>query len=81
MFLLGEETASETNASFLSPDEAWAIDRKIDDGLPQQGSVWGFNWNTCTDAAAAATPDAAYDLDGSESTSSKSCALMFRVKL
>ena len=44
-------TDALTEASILRPEEAWNIDKKIDDGKPGTGKVIAKYWNTCTDAA------------------------------
>lgn len=35
----------------ISPQEAWNIDSKVDDGKPGTGKVFVKNWDICTDAA------------------------------
>ena len=35
----------------ISPQEAWNIDMKLDDGKPGTGKVFVKNWDICTDAA------------------------------
>jgi len=55
--------------TFLTPQEAWNVDTKMDDGRPSQGKVWGYKGTTaqpCTDranqAAGAADAAAVYNL-------------------
>ena len=69
----GAALANIADIAILSPEETWNIDTKMDDGLPQQGKVWAVGWDTCTDAATAASTDGEYAL----STTSKECALLF----
>lgn len=70
----------------LTPEEAWSLDSKYDDGLPAQGSIVTFNSNmpllvNCTETSAgsgAATTfddlDAVYRLGNA----SQACMLIFR---
>lgn len=48
---------------FLSPEELWNIDTKMDDGLPSQGNVIARWWDECTTAANNADRSATYALD------------------
>jgi prepilin-type N-terminal cleavage/methylation domain-containing protein len=73
-FTIGTDTAEFTHGSAFSPEEAWNIDKKIDDGLPQQGKVWAVRWDSCTDADNSADFTGAYLL----SDTSTLCALAFR---
>ena len=57
----------------LRPDEAYAIDRKADDGKPGLGGVRGLGWNECTLAANSAATNADYDL----ANTSTLCFLVF----
>jgi len=63
-----------TYKAALSPQEAWNIDTKMDDGLPQRGFIWAVRWDNCTDAADETVLNAAYLL----SDSSIQCALIFK---
>ncbi len=74
-FLIGAETTtSQSTDALLSPEEAWKLDTKLDDGKPGHGSIISSNpVNQCALAANAADLDAAYNL--SENT--KQCALFF----
>ncbi len=70
----GADTANEdTYGPALTPEEAWNIDTKLDDGLPQRGKIWAVNWDTCTNAANAAATNGTYLL----TDSSVQCALAF----
>ncbi len=73
----GQTAAAQTNAPILSPQEAFNIDEKIDDGRPGLGKVVSnFNGN-CTDAADGTTASAeaaAYEADREDVL----CALYLR---
>lgn len=47
---LGGETPNWNNGAIFTIDEAWSIDKKIDDGHATQGQVWAVRWNQCTPA-------------------------------
>jgi len=71
----GADTASNrTYDKVLTAEEAWNIDKKIDDGKPTEGQLWAINWSTCTDAADENDLTSDYDLDDSSIT----CGLAFR---
>lgn len=74
-FVLGaQSTGSMTTGPLLPPEEAWNIDTKFDDGLPGQGNVVTWYWDTCTDAANNTDYDSVYAL----TVTSAECALSFR---
>lgn len=78
--MYGTPTGSSiTQGQSLTPEEAWGIDKKLDDELPASGKVIARFWN---DACAAADDGshANNDLVASYklSESSKTCAIMFR---
>lgn len=59
----------------LTPEEAWGIDKKVDDGRPGHGNVIGIGWNNeCMNASASDDFDADYNL----TDTSLQCALYFR---
>jgi prepilin-type N-terminal cleavage/methylation domain-containing protein len=65
--------------ALLTPEEAWNVDTKIDDGRPAYGQVIGLHWNNlCTQpnsgTASKDNLDASYRL----SDSSPQCLLYFR---
>lgn len=63
-----------TNDTALTPEEAWNIDTKIDDGMPAQGKIIARYWDDLCAAAASNTDISAnYKL----SDSSIQCALFF----
>lgn len=60
--------------ALLTPEEAWNIDMKMDDGRPGRGNVNAVNWGDCTDAADEDDLDGDYML----SDDSAQCGLYFR---
>lgn len=58
----------------MTPEEAWNIDAKLDDGLPGKGGVVAIRWNDCTNATARTMLDSVYEL----AEDSALCSLMFR---
>ncbi|MGB1540192.1 MAG: hypothetical protein ACPG80_04470, partial [Rickettsiales bacterium] len=65
----------EPRNPFLSPEEAWNIDTKLDDGRPGQGSLWAYPWGSDCNTASGES-----DHDGAEyalNISSTECALIF----
>jgi len=69
----GEQPTDVLFTPTMTPEEAWNVDTKMDDGQPQRGKVWAVRWDSCTDAASSA------DLDGNYLLSSNSalCVLIF----
>lgn len=66
-----------TDGAFMTTEELWSIDTKIDDGKPGTGALLAARWNTCTDASnefVAASGAANYRLSN---TASDSCAMLF----
>lgn len=63
----------------LTPEEAWNIDSKIDDGLPARGKIIGRYWNNACAEAVDGTPSHT-DLNAVYRVSDTSiqCALFFR---
>ncbi|MGB1539754.1 MAG: prepilin-type N-terminal cleavage/methylation domain-containing protein [Rickettsiales bacterium] len=81
MLYYGGESANNTepHAPVLTPEEAWNVDTKIDDGLPASGILVAFYWDdecgTANDGGSADDDlDARYNL----AESSVQCALAFR---
>ncbi len=75
----GSQTNHTTQAAILTPEEAWNIDTKVDDGKPAYGKAIARYWNN----ACAAADDGSHannDLNASYKLSDKSaqCALIFR---
>ncbi len=72
------ETGSDVDQPVLIPEDAWNIDKKIDDGLPAKGQVIAFFWNNqCASANdgsnSASNVEASYNL----SVDTIECALIF----
>lgn len=74
--LIGAFTPTwETAGRLFTPEEAWSIDKKHDDGKPGQGAVVSNYWNDgCADAASRTDYGADYKLE----EDSAECALFFR---
>ncbi len=69
-----DDGANDMLAAVLTPEDAWNIDTKSDDGQPGRGKIIARFWDTCTDATGNTDNDANYLLsDGSEQ-----CALIYR---
>lgn len=74
LWLAGDYTGLSTPyRNVMKPEDAWNIDTKLDDGLPQQGKIWAVHWDTCTNAASAAAINGTYDLQ----VTTNACALIF----
>lgn len=58
----------------LSPQDAWNIDVKYDDGKPAKGKVIAHWWDDCTNAADFNDTSAVYALDAPDSPN---CSLLF----
>jgi prepilin-type N-terminal cleavage/methylation domain-containing protein len=73
----GKYTNYEYGDGILTPEEAWNIDTKIDDGIPSRGKLVARHWDSCGQAASGTTSatnlDAVYVL----SATSAECALAF----
>ena len=51
--MLGGETVnSHPTGVIFTPEEAWNMDQKIDDGKPGFGKMMIANWDTCTTGGA-----------------------------
>ena len=71
----GAETAGDsTNNPVMTPEDAWNVDTKTDDGKPGTGKVLDNYWDTCTVATTSADIGAAYDLQ----VKTPECSLYFR---
>lgn len=72
--LLFGSTYETTRNPIITPEEAWNIDTKMDDGQPDQGRIQGgANHTACYTAATA--PAAEYAL----TTTTRSCMLILRI--
>ena len=73
-----ETTASMTQDDFLTPEEMWSIDKKMDDGMPAVGSVVPRVRGNCTDKTIALADsddlNAVYNLTNTD----EDCAIVFR---
>ena len=77
--IFGEDTAAgETSAAALTPEEAWNLDTKMDDGLPARGKVIAIFWNdACAVADDGGSADNDYDASYVLTDTSSQCALIF----
>jgi prepilin-type N-terminal cleavage/methylation domain-containing protein len=64
-FTIGNNPNSWPQTSVLKPEEAWNIDKKMDDGRPAYGNVMAPAWANCTTATARTELDAEYNLTNS----------------
>ncbi|MFM9889853.1 MAG: type II secretion system protein [Rickettsiales bacterium] len=64
---------SIANNGIVSPEEAWNIDTKVDDGKPGQGRLVAWYWSVCTTAASNTDTAASYALN----LSGPRCALAY----
>lgn len=63
LFSIGKAyTSNETRIGFMLPEEAWNIDKKIDDGKPALGFMMSSRTADCTTTLVAETAE--YKLDG-----------------
>jgi prepilin-type N-terminal cleavage/methylation domain-containing protein len=69
------EAASSTQGAILAPEEAWNIDKKLDDGNPGTGKVMARFWNN---ACATASSNTDYEAPYNLTDSSIQCALFFK---
>lgn len=78
--LFGAEGATAiANNPILTPSEAYAIDTKLDDGLPAYGTVIGRGWNnTCSRITSGAAVNTNYNATYNVSDGAIRCALYFR---
>lgn len=75
----GQHATSATLEKGITPEDAWNIDTKVDDGKPGLGNVVAHWWDDCTDATSFAGLNAAGDAaDYLLSESGQECSLVFR---
>ena len=81
LFWFGRDSGHRTQAGALSPEEAWNIDTKLDDGLPGRGAAMMRSDNGWGAANACSTSTAFTDYDGEYNFShtGKVCALMISI--
>lgn len=58
-----DETGAYNDTSILTPQDAWNVDVKHDDGIPWSGRIIGFHATTCTTSTNASTYSGTYRLD------------------
>jgi hypothetical protein len=78
-YRFGADTPGLRYDPALTPEEAWNLDKKVDDGKPGVGKILAYQWDACTDAATHGGSTVS-DRTGSSyllSTSSVVCALGF----
>lgn len=73
-YVFGAQSTTITHDPILTPEEAWSIDTKYDDGKPGKGKIMIRGWKKCTLAANNQDFDAEYNLQ----SNSVACALNFR---
>lgn len=73
LFFGGQSTDNLPTGSLLTPQEAYDIDTKLDDGRPGTGLVIAYRRANCADASAVDDYDSAYRL----TTTTVECALYF----
>jgi prepilin-type N-terminal cleavage/methylation domain-containing protein len=77
-FTFGSAASGEvTYTPILTPQDAWNIDTKFDDGKPGRGSVIVINYDECAGAADADDVDTDYVLN----ESAAACSLYFRYSI
>jgi prepilin-type N-terminal cleavage/methylation domain-containing protein len=73
-FEIGAETSGNcTQGALFTPEEAFDIDKKIDDGRPGLGKITAIQWDICTLASSAGELTADYDFTNKNAA----CALWF----
>ena len=78
--LVGRATSNNSPvARVFTPEEAWNIDTKLDDGVPARGKVIARNWNNiCARANDGSSASDDYDTSYRLNDSAVSCLLYFR---
>jgi prepilin-type N-terminal cleavage/methylation domain-containing protein len=79
-FMIGADTGNvyPENALF-TPEDAWNIDKKMDDGQPGRGKVQGGYWNNeCSAANDGTHASNDYDASYKLADSSVQCAILFK---
>jgi prepilin-type N-terminal cleavage/methylation domain-containing protein len=78
-FILGAATTTaETLSPFLTPQEAWNLDTKMDDGKPALGNLLPRSRANCTNATAAVADSDNFDAEYNLSSDERYCSLIFR---
>lgn len=65
LWLGGQEDNQGPDKPVLTPEEAWNIDTKMDDGAPAQGRIWAGDYSSCTTAINSADRQSSYALNDS----------------
>ncbi len=78
--IFGEDsTNGDTTSAALTPEEAWNIDTKMDDGQPAYGRVLAVNWDDeCSAADDGGSADDDYEASYVLTDTSAQCALIFK---
>jgi hypothetical protein len=71
---IGGDDTLYADDPFLTPDDAQAIDAKLDDGMPARGIIHSWLANSCTTAASPAAHDATYQVGNKNGL----CSLYFK---
>ncbi|MES2985340.1 MAG: prepilin-type N-terminal cleavage/methylation domain-containing protein [Pseudomonadota bacterium] len=76
IFFGAASTSASAAVPILSPEEAWSIDTKMDDGLPGKGTMMNYN-NTHTTVGSCVTSATADTATYALTLSDKACAPFF----
>ena len=74
LFIGGTASGGAPVEELFTPEEAWNIDTKMDDGQPGRGNIWTYYFDTCGDAGSNTDYTGSYRL----TVTSQECALYFR---
>lgn len=75
----GQISDNLPTTAIMSPEEAWNIDTKIDDGLPAYGKVIARYWNdACSTANTGPSTFSNFDASYRLSDTTLQCAFFFR---
>ncbi|MFZ4542141.1 MAG: type II secretion system protein [Rickettsiales bacterium] len=69
----GADPFTDNGGGVLTPQEAWNLDVKMDDGMPASGSVIVRHWSPCSSASAYTDLNVTYK----QTSQSRDCVLMF----
>jgi len=70
---LENATSEPTAGGGLTPEEAYNLDKKADDGMPASGTIIAGRWDDCTTATSKSNLTATYDT----SVTAQNCSLLF----
>jgi hypothetical protein len=71
--MLGDDRDDDCDNELFIPEDAWKIDKKIDDGKPATGALLVRYYDTCANGTSDTDIDADYNLTSSDTA----CALLF----